>query len=136
MLLTEDEKKDDTTTRFAMLKALQQAVSHTFGLETIFRNKLGREVLQTMKKKLKEEGKQSTMLEHLRTNATESTGIASFKSGLDKMETYQDTSFGGTFDMTRLLELLENEARLQSEECPVCHKSPPVDPVHSQYVSI
>lgn len=38
---------------------------------------------------------------------------------------FQEPAFGGQFDMRRLLELAENDAKVRDAPCAICGKAPP-----------
>lgn len=101
-----------------------RAVSHPFNLEKLLRTQLGEESITSMKKKLAEQGGKLTVSQQLLLEVSASKIDTKYAVGIQMLEAFRTSAFGGFFNMDGLLELVRNRKLLEGALCAKCGSSP------------
>ncbi|KPM35448.1 hypothetical protein AK830_g11112 [Neonectria ditissima] len=119
---------DIHTLQLGRCTRLRQAISHTFNLERLFREKLDRKIVGEIKSSLKD-CERIPITQQLQTGENFATGLAKYSRGLQRLEV-MGSSLGGDFDMEALLTMMENEQVVKDLACSGCAaRKPPVEPI-------
>lgn len=117
---------------------LRQVTSHPFTIEKIIQERFREDDIVALRRAQNGRGV-VPILDSLKEGDKKddkSHGLAGFATGMSYLETLEDNVFGGNLDMSALLELAKNEAKVRGSTCGLCKKAnPPVKPVQSSNVS-
>ena len=125
----------DEKLRRRIVSPLSQAISHPLNLESLFRKRFTPQEIRSLMKELSEQGGKLSLSDHLRNNAEDHSGVPNFQRGLKSLDKFQEPAFGGQLEMRRLLELVENEAKVRDAPCAICGKAPPKSAMGTATVS-
>lgn len=122
--------------RFTKLTKLRQGVSHVFCLETILREEIDVQEIQSLNKTLKKEGGKIPILKQLEASSKAGDDMQKYRRGLQILAQQKEDCLGGYFRINNLLTLVENEHYVRLQACGECQMEPPLDPIVSWPVSI
>ncbi|KFH45634.1 putative ATP-dependent helicase-like protein [Hapsidospora chrysogenum ATCC 11550] len=118
------QDQDEKLRRRIVLRTAQ-AISHPLNLESLFRTRFAPQDIRSLTKELSEQGGKLTLSDQLRNDVKDPSGLPNFQRGLRSLAKFQKPAFGGQFDMRRLLEVAENDAKVRDAPCATCGKAPP-----------
>ncbi|CAM1503291.1 Fc.00g080670.m01.CDS01 [Cosmosporella sp. VM-42] len=111
---------------------MRQIVSHPFNMEKMFRQRLRKDDIEAIEKRLHlQVGMGIPLAKQLKADETFSNGLSKYAQGLQIVEMMPEPVFGGNFNMNALMTMVANELDVKHVSCPKCEKSPPLEPVKS-----
>ncbi len=128
--------KEETHLQYAKFTRLRQAASHAFNLDNFLREKVDLLNIQRLKVALSKSGSRASILTQILTARGGDHCLSVYEKGIELLQSLPESVFGGIFNWSGLLDLIENEQIVKSITCSRCQiQTPPINPVQLELVS-
>lgn len=130
MPIFEDEQDDDASNRpkpekkrrkeltgVAKQLRLRQALSHLYCLERFLMEDLDNDILTSLLSDLKAIQVKRKVVEQLEADEVSRQGLCQYQVGLDVLRDQEHETFGGYFDISKIIEMVAVRCKLKSSNC-------------------